>query len=79
MKMSFVRILCLFVLAFAASAVIAQDPPPETPAGPGGARPGASTDPQASAMGITKHAKTKNGQLSVHPDKAKTFYEIPKA
>lgn len=79
MKMSFVRIVCLFVLAFAATAVIAQDPPPETPAGPGGARPGASTDPQPYDKVITKDAKTKKGVFSVHQVKDKFFYEIPKA
>ena len=66
-------------MAFAASAVTAQDPPPETPAGPAGPqRPGASTDPQPYDKVITKDAKTKKGVFSVHQVKDKFFYEIPK-
>ena len=60
--------------------VIAQDPPPETPAA-GTPRPGAtppSTDPQPYDKVVTKDAKSKDGIFKVHRVKDKYYYEIPK-
>lgn len=60
--------------------LMAQDPPPETPAAPG-PRPGLtppSQDPQPYDKVITKDAKSKDGVFKVHKVKDKYFYEIPK-
>lgn len=61
-----------------ASVGMAQDPPPEMPAGLAGLRGGASQDPQPYDKVITKDAKTKKGIFTVHQVKDKYFYEIPK-
>lgn len=77
---SLVFILCLLLMA-PAFMLFAQDPPPETPAGPG-PRPGSTppgNEPQPYEKVITKDAKTKAGLFKVHVVKDKYYYEIPKS
>ena len=69
---------CLAITAVGTN-LVAQDPPPETPAGmprPGATPPG--TDPQPYDKVITKDAKSKDGLFKVHRVKDKYYYEIPK-
>jgi hypothetical protein len=76
---------CLFIVGMflntTAISLLAQETPTETPtpAGPGGARPGQSTEPQPYERVITKDAKSKKGIFTVHQVKDKYFYEIPKS
>jgi hypothetical protein len=83
MKKSVFLLVAAALLLNATVFVSAQDTPPtptETPAGPGGARPGGppSGDPQPYDKVITKDAKSKDGVFKVHKIKDKYFYEIPK-
>ncbi|MFN0139735.1 MAG: zinc-dependent metalloprotease [Pyrinomonadaceae bacterium] len=73
-------VACLVFTAGLAT-VMAQDPPPETPAA-GAPRPSMtppSTDPQPYDKVITKDAKSKDGIFKVHRVKDKYYYEIPKS
>ena len=83
MKKSVFFFVVAALLLSATFTVFAQDPPPtpaETPAGPGGSRPGGppSGEPQPYEKVITKDAKSKDGVFKVHKVKDKYFYEIPK-
>ena len=82
MKGTPIRILMIGLLLTApAFLLMAQDPPPETPA-VGGPRPGftpPSQDPQPYDKVITKDAKSKKGLFAVHQVKDKYYYEIPKS
>jgi hypothetical protein len=81
MKKILSNLLSITMLLTAMSfAAIAQDPPPELPAGLAGlaGRGGASQDPQPYEKVITKDAKTKTGLFKVHQVKDKYYYEIPK-
>nr|HQU93884.1 DUF5118 domain-containing protein [Pyrinomonadaceae bacterium] len=82
MKKSVFFFVVAALLLSATFTVFAQDPPPtpaETPAGPGGSRPGGppSGEPQPYEKVITKDAKSKDGVFKVHKVKDKYFYEIP--
>ena len=83
MRGTSIRVLLMaLILGSSAMFIFGQDPPPDTPAVPGGARPGAggaSQDPQPYDKVITKDAKTKKGLFAVHQIKDKYYYEIPKA
>lgn len=83
MKSSLVRLFSVGLVVFATSlAILAQDPPPETPPPGPGARPtppGPPTqDPQPYDKVITKEAKSTPGIFTVHKVKDKYYYEIPK-
>lgn len=80
MNNAFLKVLIITVFLTSATLVgIAQDPPPELPAGLAGLRGGASQDPQPYEKVITKDAKTKTGIFKVHQVKDKYYYEIPKS
>lgn len=81
MKRSGISLLvtCLLFAALLPG-VMAQDPPPETPAGmPRPAMTPPGTDPQPYDKVITKDAKSKDGIFKVHRVKDKYYYEIPKS
>ena len=72
---------------FAALALCAQDEPPQQPApagggfgGRGGGGAAASVpDPQPYERVITKEVKTTRGLFTVHQNKERYYYEIPKS
>ncbi len=65
-------------LAFAPSVALAQDPPPDPPAG--GGRGGRAQEPEIRPYErvITKDAKSDDGIFTVHRIKDRVYYEIPK-
>ncbi len=75
---------CLFAVLCLAGGLLAQDEPPQAPAGGGrggrgGAGAAAEAEPQPYDRVITRDAKSTRGIFTVHQIKERYYYEIPKS